>query len=366
MSHGEWSDGTRTVHAGLPEPVPGQPFMPGPQFAAPFAISPQGPGDGDSYGRAGNATLRALESAIGGLEGAPGCVVFSSGMAAVTGLLLSVLRPGDKVVVPADGYYLTRLFALKELAEFGIEVAAVPTEGPYDFTGVRLALLETPANPGLEVCDIAALSAQAHAAGALIAVDNTTATPLGQQPLVLGADFAVASGTKALTGHSDILLGYVAASSVDGLEAVRAWRTRTGALPGPFEAWLAHRSLGTLDLRLARQASNAGAAYELLRSSAAVRRAVWPGADPEAMKQLRRPPGVLVVEFADEETAVRFLSGCELIRPATSFGGLHSTADRRAQWPGETAVPGLVRLSCGCEDPADLLADLQRGLQAAE
>lgn len=130
--------------------------------------------------------------------------------------------------------------------------------------------LESPSNPKLDVCDIAAICATAHQAGATVAVDNTTATPLGQQPLALGADYSVASDTKGLTGHSDLVLGHVACSDADRAAAVRTWRSSTCSVPGVFEAWLAHRSLMTLDLRLARQAANASALADLLRSHAAV------------------------------------------------------------------------------------------------
>ncbi|TML20755.1 MAG: cystathionine gamma-lyase, partial [Actinobacteria bacterium] len=231
-------DGTRAVRAGLPDPVPGQPFLPGPVFAAPYHLDPRvGPQAGlDAYGRTDNPTWRALESAIGELEGGE-CVVFSSGMAAISALLLTLLRPGDTVVLPSDGYYKTLAFAAQTLAGLGVTIREVPTAGPYPpLDGVRLVLLETPANPGLDVCDIRALAAAAHDAGALLAVDSTAATPLGQQPLALGADLVVASGTKALTGHSDLLLGYVAAADVS---EIRSWRDHTGAVPGPFEAWLA-------------------------------------------------------------------------------------------------------------------------------
>src|SRR5205823_10146355 len=149
------------------------------------------------------------------------------------------------------------------------------TGGPYPpLDGVRLVLLETPANPGLDVCDIVALAAAAHDAGALLAVDSTAATPLGQQPLALGADLVVASGTKALTGHSDLLLGYVAGASLD---PIRQWRGSTGAVPGPFETWLAHRSLSTLDLRLARQSPPAAGVAELLAGRPVANPVRWPG-----------------------------------------------------------------------------------------
>lgn len=297
MGVADLGDGTRCVHAGLPEPTAGRPFLPGPVFAGPYHLDAAGgPQPGvDGYGRTDNPTWRALEAAIGSLEGG-GCVVFASGMAAISAVLFTVARPGRAVVLPSDGYYKTRALASSTLDALGIAVRQAPTAGPYPgLDGAALVLLETPANPGLDVCDIARLSAQAHAAGALVAVDNTTPTPLGQRPLDLGADVSVASGTKALTGHSDLLLGYVCARDPALLQRIRSWRDHTGAIPGPFEAWLAHRSLGTLDLRLARQSANAAALAELLADHPAVRSVRWPGrpTDPsyvDAKRQMRRIP----------------------------------------------------------------------------
>ncbi|MEU6077109.1 cystathionine gamma-lyase [Micromonospora sp. NPDC047074] len=364
-------DGTRCVHAGLPEPAPGQPFLPGPVFAAPYHLDPwAGPAAApDGYGRPDNPTRRLLEAAVGELEGGD-CRVFASGQAAITGLLLTVLRPGDTVVLPADGYFSVRAFAADTLAGLGVRVVLAPTAGPHpDFDGVRLVLLETPANPGLDVADVAALAARARAAGALLAVDNTTATPLGQRPLDLGADVVVASGTKALTGHSDLLLGYVATRSAELLGAVTGWRNATGAVPGAFDAWLAHRSLATLDLRLARQTANAEALTGLLAGRADVTGLRWPGlpgdpAYPVASAQMRRMPGVLSFDLGDAGRVARFLDAARLVAAATSFGGLHTTADRRAQWGDDTA-PGFVRLSCGVEDPVDLVADVAAALDAS-
>jgi cystathionine gamma-lyase len=374
-----FGDGTRCVRAGLPAPVPGAPFLPGPVFAAPYHLPGSGPAPGiDGYGRTDNPTWRALEAAIGDLEGGA-CVVFSSGMAAIAAVLLTVLRPGDTVVLPADGYYRTRAFAAETLAGLGIGIVPVPTAGPYpSFAGVRLVLLESPANPGLDLCDVAALSAAAHAAGALVAVDSTTATPLGLQPLALGADLVVASGTKALTGHSDLVLGYVAGSAGSAgsagpagraLDGIRRWRDSTGAVPGPFEAWLAHRSLSTLDLRLARQSATAAAVTALLAERAEVSSVRWPGraSDPAygiASKQMRRIPGVVTFTLPDAAHVGRFLDAARLVAAATSFGGTHTTADRRAQW-GDPVPAGLVRLSCGIEDTADVVADLRAALDAA-
>jgi cystathionine gamma-lyase len=359
-------DGTRVVHAGLPAPTPGQPFLPGPVFAAPYHLDPStGPGV-NGYGRPDNPTRRSLEAAIGELEGGR-ALAFASGQAAITGMLLATLRAGDTVALPADGYYAVRVFAENTLRGLGVETVLVPTAGPYpSFDGVRLVLLETPANPGLDVCDITTVAAAAHAAGALVAVDNTTATPLGQRPLALGADLAVASGTKALTGHSDVLLGYVATNDDGLLTRLTTWRSQTGGIPGAFDAWLAHRSLATLDLRLARQSTNAEAVATLLLGRADVTGVRWPGLPtdpsyPVASAQMYRIPGVVSFDLGSAERVARFLTASELIFAATSFGGVHTTADRRAQWGDDTA-PGFVRLSCGIEDTEDLLADLTAAL----
>ncbi|MBQ1046750.1 MULTISPECIES: cystathionine gamma-lyase [unclassified Micromonospora] len=370
-SGGNWGDGTRSVHAGLPEAVPGQPFLPGPVFAAPYHLDPErGPSAAaDGYGRPDNPTRRLLETAIGELEGGD-CRVFASGQAAITGLLLTVLRPGDTVLLPADGYFSVRSFASDTLEQLGVRVVLVPTAGPYpSFDGVRLVLLETPANPGLDVADVRAVAAAAHAAGALVAVDNTTATPLGQRPLDLGADVVVASGTKALTGHSDLLLGYLATRDAGLRDAATTWRNATGGVPGAFDCWLAHRSLATLDLRLARQTANARALADLLAARPDVTGVRWPGrpddpAYPVASAQMRRVPGVVSFDLGDERRVARFLGASRLVAAATSFGGLHTTADRRAQWGDDTA-PGFVRFSCGIEDTADLLADVAAALDAA-
>ena len=368
---GGYGDGTRSVRAGLPDPVPGQPFLPGPVLASTYPLDPEtGPVPGvDGYGRPDNATRRRLEAALGELEGGGQCLLLASGMAAVSAVLFATLRTGDRVLLPADGYYQTREVARAELSSRGVDVTLAPTAGPYpDFDGVRLVLLETPANPGLDVCDIAELARAAHTAGALVAVDNTTATPLGQRPLDLGADIVLASGTKALTGHSDLLLGYVVTRDPDLLSAVRSWRDTTGAIPGAFDAWLAHRSLATLDIRLARQTENAAAIAAALAVHPTVDSLRWPGLETDvahavASKQMRRFPGVVTFTLPSAGAVVRFLKASRLVIAATSFGGLHTTADRRAQW-GDDTPEGLVRLSCGIEDTADLVADITSALNA--
>ena len=363
----EWGDGTRCVHAGSAEPVAGQPFLAGPVLAAPYHLGPGQLGTDDFYGRAGNPTWRALESAIGALDGGL-CTVFPSGMAAITTLLRTVVSAGDVIVVPADGYYLVRTF----LAGLDVEAREVPTVGPWTpevVEGARLVLLETPSNPGLDVCDIRAVAELAHAAGALVAVDNTTATPIGQRPLELGADVAVASDTKAVAGHSDVLFGHISVTDEALWAELQRQRSLSGAIPGPFETWMVHRGLGTLDVRLARQAENAAALVAKLRGHEAVANVRWPGSpdDPShaiASRQMRRFGGVFTFELASADVVARFLANSRLVASATSFGGLHSTADRRAQW-GDPVSEGLVRFSAGLEDSHDLVTDVVGALDRA-
>ena len=377
---GRTGDGTRVVRAGLPPPVDGTPLAGSPVLAATYHLAGE-PAGGFQYGRYSNPTWSALERALVALEGdghdgtgVPAeVVVFASGMAAVSAVLLSVLRPGDVLVLASDGYYTVRQLADGLLTELGVEVRTLPTGGTGAgdvLAGATLLWLETPSNPGLDVCDIAALSDRAHAAGALVAVDNTTCTALGQQPLLLGADLSVASDTKALTGHSDLVLGHVATLDAALAERLRTWRRTTGAVPGPFEAWLAHRSLATLDLRLARQAANALAAVELLVAhplARDVRHPWWP-ADPSyplTSRQTRRGAGLVCFALPDAGAAQRFLSAARLVVETTSFGGVQTTGERRMRWGGDALPEGFVRLSLGCEDPADLLADLSQALDAA-
>jgi cystathionine gamma-lyase len=373
-------DGTRLVHAGDEPVVPGTPLRPSPVFAAPYHLGDQEPGAGgaDSYARPDNPTLRVFERAVGELDGGD-CLSFATGMAAISSAVLALTRPGDRVVLPSDGYYTTRVLARDELERFGLQVELVPTlrigdvAARGDLAGARLVMLETPSNPQLDVCDIAAVAEATQAAGAVLAVDNTTATPIGQRPLALGADVVVAADTKALTGHSDVLLGHVSTAPTErGRELhtrIARWRKTTGNPPGPFEAWLAHRSMGTLDLRLARQAANAAAVSAVLADCPSVRGVRWPGRpeDPSyalAQRQMLRQNGVVSCEFPDSEAVLAFVRASRLVLAATSFGGVHTTIDRRAQWGGDAVPAGFVRFSCGIEDTTDLVADLTRALGA--
>ncbi|MFJ5048083.1 cystathionine gamma-lyase [Streptomyces sp. NPDC088719] len=367
-------DGTRAVRAGLPEPEQFGPTLPGPVFAAHFHLSgePVGP---YTYGRETNPTWTHLERAIGELESPGeevGTTVFASGMAAITAVLLSQVRSGDAVVLPDDGYQALPLVR-EQLEAYGVEVRTAPTGGDAQLallTGAKLLWIESPSNPGLDVCDIRRLVEAAHTAGALVAVDNTLATPIGQRPLELGADFSVASDTKGMTGHGDILLGHVTCRDPRLTADVRRWRKVVGAIPGPMEAWLAHRSLATLQLRIDRQCSTALALAEALTKRAEVTGLRYPGlpTDPShvvAGRQMRRFGSVVSFELADRETAERFLSALRLVDDATSFGGVRSTAERRGRWGGDAVAEGFVRFSVGAEDPEDLLADVEQALDTA-
>ena len=364
--------GTRAVRAGQPEPRDEAPFLPGPTFAAPYHLSGEVGSRVDVYGRDDNPTWRGLEAAIGELEGG-NAVVFPSGMAAATAVLLELSQSGRPVVLPSDGYPAVREVARDHLDRRGVPARLVATEQQAivgALADVSLLWIETPSNPRLDVVDIEVVARAAHDHGALLVVDNTLATPLGQSPLHLGADLVVASGSKHLSGHSDLILGYVAARDAARAQQLRAWRTLTGAIPGPFEAWLAHRSIATLEVRLARQCANAAAMAELLAGRPEVSLVRYPGLsdDPSygvACRQMQIFGSLVGFVLPDREWAQRFLDQAELVVQATSFGGAHTTAERRARWGSTDVAEGWVRLSAGIEETGDLVADLTHALDAA-
>jgi len=357
--------GTRVVRAGLPEPEQGEPFLPGPVFAAPFHLTGDPAEAPNVYTRYGNPTWRRYEDAVGSLEDAE-AVLFSSGMAAAAALLLTQLRPGSVLVVDANCYLNVRRLASTHLEPRGVEVRLAPAaELAEAARGADLLWLETPSNPLLEVYDIAALAEQ----GVTTVVDNTTAGPLLQRPLDLGADFSLASATKQMSGHADTVLGYVTTRDVERVEALRNWRRDAGAIAGPFETWLAHRSLPTLALRLERGCDNAIAIARLLAARDDVPAVHYPGlpSDPGhevARRQMRGYGAVVSFDLGSQERAERFLAAAHLVTDATSFGSVHTCAERRARWRGDAVPEGFIRLSAGCEDTADLLADVERALNA--
>jgi cystathionine gamma-lyase len=363
------SDGTRLIRAGLPEPEQGAPFLPGPVFAGPFHLQGEVATSEWSYTRYGNPTFARYEAALSELEGGD-VVIFSTGMAGAAALLLTGLSPGSAVAMDQSCYLGVRGLAEAYLKPRGVELRlAGPAELAGAVRGAQMLWLESPSNPKLEVYDLAALAEAARAEGAVTVVDNTTAGPLYQKALDLGADYALTSATKHLSGHADLMLGYVATRDAERAQALREWRTRAGSVPGPFEVWLAHRSLPTLALRLERASANALALAEAVAGRDDVTGVRYPGlpADPGheiARRQMKGFGTIVVFDVGVRERAGRFLQTAELVTEASSFGGVQTTAERRARWHGDDVSEGFIRLSAGCEGTADLVADVERALDA--
>ncbi len=325
---------------------------------------PEGP---YQYGRWTNPGWDHLETVLGVLEDA-NTAIFPSGMAAIAAALMPHLQSGDKLLLPSDGYMATRVLAKKYLQPNGVSVdlCATPDYATRDFTGYRVVFVETPSNPGLNICDIADVAKRAKAAGAIVIVDNTTMTPLGQRPLDLGADMVVASDTKALNGHSDVLFGHIATRDAGLLEAALDWRKLVGAIPGPFETWMVARGLETLELRFDRMCTTAGIIADRLREHHAVEGVIYPGfmdhqGHDIAARQMERFGSLVGVTFASAAQADRFMNTAEFIRQSTSFGGTHTSAERRERW-GDNVDPGFVRLSIGCEPTEILWNDIKTAL----
>lgn len=364
MTHG---DSTRAIQAVDSPAVAGRPVAPLPVPAATFHLSPDEGAEDHIYGRYSNPSWGQLEAALGQLEGATTALVFGSGMAALTAALRALTVPGSVLVVPADGYYQTRRYATERLAPLGITVREVVAGELCDAAEqADVVLAESPTNPGLDVVDLRRLAGICHRRGCRLIVDNTTATPFGQQPLSLGADLVVASATKSLAGHSDLLAGYAAGSHPDLMAAVEAERVLSGAILGSFETWLLLRSLSTFGLRYERQCQNAMALAAALRGDPRVRSVRYPGlpddpAHPVAAAQMRRFGGLVAVELADADAVHDLVRRSELLVAATSFGGIHTSVDRRARW-GDDVPGGFARISAGIEDTDDLVADVMRAL----
>ena len=328
----------------------------------------------DDYGRGGNPTWAALEGALGVIEDAD-AVVFASGQAASMALMLALAPGRSRILLPRDGYYNARALAdrlrphgaetvpvdLQNLAEVERELSAAPAGG-------ALLWAETPTNPLLRVADLAALGRLAAAAGAPMIVDNTVATGLLQQPLAFGAAASLCSLTKSASGHSDVLLGAVMTRDPQLAADLRSWRTLGGGIAGPMECWLAVRGLKTLPLRIERQSQNALAVAGYLGGHQRVRAVYYPGVSSGtldvATSQMPRGFGPLLSFELDgsAEDADAVVAAARLIVPASSFGGVESTWERRGRWPGETAPATLIRLSAGIEPAADLIADIEQAL----
>lgn len=369
---------TLAVHAGrAPDPATGA-VTPNLIFSSTFARDDQGQLIGSHiYSRTSNPNRTAVEAALATLEGGAHGLAFASGQAAAAAVF-ATLAPGDRVVLPDDLYHGTRYLATNEFARWGLVAEFVDTS---DLTAVEAALqksarvvwLETPSNPRLKISDIAAIAKLARAAGALVVVDNTWATPVLTQPLALGAHVVLHSTTKYLGGHSDLLGGALvvgADAPADLLTRLRSWQNLGGAVPAPFDCWLLLRSLSTLPLRVRAQSTTAANLAAWLAAHPKVERVYYPGlaSHPNhlvAAQQMSALGGMLSFEVRGGHDAAKAVAcRVQLITQATSLGGVESLIEHRrpVEGPASVTPPGLLRFSVGLEHLEDLRADLAQAL----
>jgi cystathionine gamma-synthase len=333
---------------------------------------------GRSYIRENNPSWDQVESLLTRLEGGADTLLFSSGMAAATAPFLA-LKPGDHVIAPNVMYWGLRKWLLGR-AEWGLAVELAEVTDLSQVAALirpgrtRLVWAESPANPMWQVVDLAALAEIAHGAGALLAVDSTSATPMLTRPIALGADLVMHAATKYLNGHSDVLAGTLTAARNDEFwERLRGLRTSGGAVPGSFEAWLLLRGMRTLPLRVRQCSVNALHLAENLQRHPAIAEVLYPGLASHPQHALARRQmqggfgGMLSIRVkGGEAAAIRCAARVKLWKRATSLGGVESLIEHRASIEGPgTPVPGdLLRLSAGIESAEELLGDLEQALAA--
>ncbi len=298
------------------------------------------------YQRFGSPTVAAAEEALGELDGGT-ALLFPSGAAATTALVLALLEPGDAIALADGGYYGTGV-TFAALAPWGLRVVEFDQTGPPP-DGVQLVWLEAPSNPYLTMPDLEA--AATHPAP--VVVDATVATPVHLRPLEHGTDYVLHSGSKYLSGHDDALLGAVVCREADAAEELRTFRGRTGIVAAPDPAWLLLRGLKTLEVRVRRQTETAAFLAERLRAHPTVETVRYPGLG-----------GLLSFDVADAETAREVETSTRVIVNATSLGGVTTLIESRRRWEGDRVPPGLLRLSVGLEDPETLWADLEQALSS--
>ena len=372
---------TRAIHAGQDaDPATGATVVP---IYATSTYTQAAPGQhkGYEYSRSGNPTRSALETCLAALEGGELGLAFASGLAATTAVL-AVLKPGDEVAAAADLYGGTfRLFE-RVFKPWGLVSRYTEDASPGGFAKIitpatKLVWIETPTNPLLQIIDIAAIAALAHKAGAILAVDNTFASPYLQLPLKLGADLVVHSTTKYLGGHSDVVGGAVIGGK-DLLQPIAFYQNAAGGVPGPFDSWLVLRGLKTLAVRMEQHCANARRLAKWLAEQPQVRRVYYPGLPNHpghdvAKKQMRDFGGMISVSLkGGKDAALRLLTRTKLFSLAESLGGVesligHPATMTHASIPAEIRQArgiddGLVRLSVGIEDAADLQEDLRQAL----
>jgi cystathionine gamma-lyase len=381
MTRDSYRFGTRAIHAGQrPDPTTGA-IMP-PVYQTSTYVQPElGRDLGYEYARTQNPTREALEGNVASLEGGKHGIAFGSGLAAID-TMLKLLSQGDHVV-SGEGIYggTYRLFD-QVLSRLGIEFTFVDSGDPDAIRdavrdNTRLIHLETPTNPMMRLTDLAAGVEIAREAGAWLSVDNTFATPYNQRPLELGADIVVHSVTKYLNGHSDVVGGMVVVSDDELHERIRFLQNAAGAIPGPWDCWLALRGTKTLHLRMRAHNENGQRIAEWLEDHAAIERVYYPGlpSHPQhdlAKRQMSGFTGMISVETGSKEKAKRMVERVKVFSLAESLGGVESLIGHPAMMT-HAAVPeqtrtamglsdGLVRLSCGVEDVEDLIEDLDRAL----
>ena len=375
--------GTLAVHAGVsPEPTTGAimtPIFQTSTYVQPAVGEPlQGSYD---YGRTANPTREALEASIAALENGSRGIAFSSGLAAIEAIVKR-LSAGDHVVSEENTYGGTTRMFNHVLSRFGIEFSYVDTRDSGAIAqalrpNTKLVHVETPTNPMMRLCDLREAADLAHDAGALLSVDNTFASPYNQRPLEIGADFVVHSSTKYINGHSDVIGGLVAVREEELAEELFFIRKSSGAVPGPMDCWLTLRGIKTLHLRILRHNENGLAVARYLEDHPAVDRVLYPGLESHpqhelAIRQMTGFTGMVSVDVGTLERAKTMTEQLRVFALAESLGGVESLISvpalmTHASVPQDRReamgiTPGLVRLSLGIEDQADLLEDLERVL----
>ena len=381
MSRHEEGFSTRAIHAGnAPDPRTGAVAVPVYQTST-YAQEGLGRNKGYEYARTQNPTREALEANLASLESGRHGLAFASGTAAVM-TLLHLLRTGDHVVASNNMYGGTfRLFD-RVFEPLGLRFNYVDSSDLAAMEAAirpetRLLYVETPTNPLLSIVDLAGLAALGHGRGLLTAVDNTFATPYFQRPIELGIDLVAHSTTKYLNGHSDMVGGAIVTARDDLAERLRFLQNAIGAVPGPWDCWLALRGTKTLALRMERHDRNARELAAWLSDQPAVRRIFYPGLPRHpghelARRQMSGFGGIIALEVGDMAAGKRFCEALRLFTLAESLGGVESLVSHpasmthgsvpREQREATGFTDGLVRLSVGCEDVADLRADLALGL----
>lgn len=374
---------TRLIHAGVePDPLAGAIMTPIYQTSTYVQEAP-GKHKGYAYARSKNPTRTALENCLADIEGGTHGIAFSSGMAA-TDAVIKLLNPGDEVVAVSDLYGGTYRIFHRVFEKYGIKFTHTDMDDPGAVlplmtSKTKLVWIETPTNPLLNIVDIKAVADIAHESGALLAVDNTFASPYLQRPIEFGADIVMHSATKYLGGHSDLILGALVCKDEALAEQLRFIQNACGAVPGPQDCFLCLRGIKTLHLRMDRHSANGRAVAEFLKSHPKVGRVYWPGFESHpnhhvARRQMKDFGGMVSFTLKSDsyDEAVRILSSTRVFALAESLGGVesligHPASMTHASIPKEArmktgVVDSLIRLSVGVEAAEDLVEDLRRVL----